>query len=91
MKELIEEIEGFQADLERDLGVDGASMTTQRIVDSISDWEYFLRIKDGGAPEENNLRQLRGSMERVPSKSVEGNVYSLAEKLKRTYYQNESN
>lgn len=90
MKELIEEIEGFQADLERDLGIDGALLSTQGILDSVGDWEYFLRIKERGGHEENNLRLFRSSIERIATRSTDGDVYSLAEKLKRTYYQNES-
>ncbi|UYI27912.1 hypothetical protein J0A71_08g18010 [Encephalitozoon cuniculi] len=91
MKELIDEIEAFQADIKRDLGLDDALLTNQAIIDFIGNWDYFLKIKNGDVGKENNLRTFRSSMEKVNIKNPEGEVYALAEKLKRAYHQNEIN
>ncbi|AHL30104.1 uncharacterized protein Eint_051205 [Encephalitozoon intestinalis ATCC 50506] len=91
MKELIEEIEYFQEDIRRDLGLDHSLLTDQAIIDSIGNWEYFSKIRDREAERENHLKMFRNSMEKVALKSSEGDIYALAEKLKKAYHQNEIN
>lgn len=88
MKELIEEIEAFRADIKRDLRLDDAFLTDQAIIDSIGNWEYFLKIRNRDVERENNLKAFRDSMERVSINNPEGEVYALAEKLKRMHHQN---
>lgn len=90
MKELIEELEGFQTDIKEDLNMSEDLLTTQEIQSRLKDWEHFFRIKEVHSEDGlgANLRSFKESMERVDAGNPENERNIISERLKKIRYQN---
>lgn len=84
MKSFVEEIEDFQADVQRDIGLDESSISNQAILNALQDWDHVQKIRDRSR---DGLEILRESIRKIDSGSLENERGNLIRKVMRLFHQ----